>query len=141
MIKYHFITPFELKEPNRHKSWLKLLAANKGFYIGNINYIFCDDNYLFTINQNFLKHDTFTDIITFDNRVGETLNGEIYISINRIIENAQLYQTSPSKELLRTMAHGILHLCGYKDKSKEEKKIMRKEEEEAIKLFSTINQN
>jgi rRNA maturation RNase YbeY len=135
MIKYHFITPFELKNPNHYKSWLKQLAANKKFFIGDINYIFCDDDYLLTINQNFLKHNTFTDIITFDNRVGEMLNGEIYISVNRITENAQFYKTSSSKELLRIMAHGILHLCGYKDKSKEEEEVMRKEEEEAITLF------
>ena len=135
MIKYHFITPFELKEPNRYKLWLKQLAANKGFFVGDIDYIFCDDDYLLTINQNFLKHDTFTDIITFDNRVGETLNGEIYISLNRITENAQLYKTSSSEELLRVIAHGILHLCGYNDKSKEEEEVMRKEEENAINLF------
>jgi rRNA maturation RNase YbeY len=135
MIKYHFITPFELKEPNRYKSWLKQLAANKSFFIGDINYIFCDDNYLLTINQNFLEHDTFTDIITFDNRVEKMLNGEIYISINRIIENAQFYQTTSSEELLRVMAHGILHLCGYKDKSEEDILTMRNEEEAAIKLF------
>jgi rRNA maturation RNase YbeY len=115
--------------------WLKQLATNKGFFIGDINYIFCDDDYLLTINLNFLKHDTFTDIITFDNRVGETLNGEIYISLNRIKENAELYKTSFSEELLRVFAHGILHLCGYKDKSKEEEEVMRKEEEEAINLF------
>jgi rRNA maturation RNase YbeY len=115
--------------------WLKQLAANKGFFVGDIDYIFCDDEYLLTINQNFLKHDTFTDIITFDNRVGETLNGEIYISLNRIIGSAQLYKTSSSEELLRVIAHGILHLCGYNDKSKEEEEAMRKEEENAINLF------
>jgi rRNA maturation RNase YbeY len=132
------MTPFELKESNRYKSWLKHLAINKGFFIGNINYVFCDDDYLLAINQNFLEHDTFTDIITFDNRVGETLNGDIYISITRITENAQLYHISFWEELLRVMAHGVLHLCGYKDKNEAEMIKMRKEEAKAIKLFHEL---
>jgi rRNA maturation RNase YbeY len=138
MIKYHFVTPFKLKESIRYKLWLKRLAISKGFFIGNINYIFCDDDYLLTLNQNFLDHDTFTDIITFDSRVGETLNGEIYISVNRITENAKFYHIPFEEELLRVMAHGILHLCGYKDKEEEDVMNMRKEEAEAIKLFHEI---
>jgi len=135
MIKYNFISPFELKNAKHYNLWLKQLIANKGFFIGEIHYIFCDDLYLHHINQKFLEHDTFTDIITFDNRVGDILNGEIYISVDRIAENATIYKTTYYKELLRVMAHGILHLCGYKDKSDKEAQIMRQEEDKAMALF------
>ena len=102
---------------------------------GDINYIFCDDEYLLEINQQYLDHDTLTDIISFDYCVGNELHGDIFISVERVRENALDFDVKFEEELLRVMAHGVLHYCGYKDKSEEDEKLMRQKEEEKIKLF------
>ena len=101
-----------------------------------MNYIFSNDDYLLKINQDFLQHDTYTDIITFDNSSQKgKIDGEIYISVDRIKENAQIQQIGFDSELHRVMAHGLLHLCGYKDKSEADIKKMREKEDEAIEKF------
>jgi probable rRNA maturation factor len=100
-------------------------------------YNFCSDEELLQINQGFLKHNTYTDIITFDYCEGDLIVGEIYISVERVAENSQKLKTIFEEELLRVIAHGLLHLCGYKDKKPEHKKKIRSAENRAIKLFKT----
>ena len=128
--------PFELPEKLRRKRWLKELAATSGFRIKELNYIFCSDEYLYQMNVDYLNHDTYTDIITFDNseKTGE-LEGDIFVSVDRVRENAIALKVEEGTELTRVLAHGLLHLIGYKDKSKEEASLMRSKEEEAIELY------
>lgn len=103
----------------------------------DLSYIFCDDNYLLDINRQFLNHDTFTDIITFDlSENATTLQGEIYISVERISENAAKFETNYNQELHRVIFHGALHLCGFKDKSAKDKEQMRKAEDNALNAYS-----
>ena len=102
---------------------------------GEINYIFCDDDYLVEINQHYLDHDTLTDIISFDYSIGKELHGDVYISIERVRENAVDFKVPFEEELKRVLIHGVLHYCGYKDKSEEDEKLMRQKEEEKMKMF------
>ena len=115
---------------------MKQIALSEGKKLGDINYIFCDDVYLHKINVEYLQHDTLTDIITFDYTEGITLNSDIYISIERVRENADIFGVTFEQELLRVLAHGVLHLCGYKDKTPTDSELMRTKEEEKMKLFS-----
>jgi probable rRNA maturation factor len=129
---------FTLKEKNRHKAWLTKLAAKEKFSIMELNYIFCSDEYLHKVNLDYLNHDTYTDIITFDNsedKKSKTIEGDIFISLDRVKENAQKFSVNPDDELHRVMAHGLLHLMGYKDKSAKDSAVMRKKEEESIVAF------
>jgi len=124
---------FELKEKLKHKAWLKNVAHTEGFKVGELNYIFCSDNYLLDINQKYLGHDTLTDIITFDHsEIPTMIEGDIFISIDRVRENAVKFDTK-SSELKRVMVHGLLHLIGYKDKDKAQKELMRSKENEHLK--------
>lgn len=124
---------FELKEKLKHKAWLKDAAKAEGFKIGELNYIFCSDAYLLDINQKYLGHDTLTDIVTFDNSEDtKMIEGDIFISIERVRENAIKFDTKDS-ELKRVMVHGLLHLAGYKDKDKAQKELMRNKENEHLK--------
>lgn len=126
---------FSLPEKNKHKAWLKNVAKNEGKMIGELNYIFCSDNYLLEINQEYLNHDTLTDIVTFDNSdSGKLIEGDIFISYDRVKENGEKLGTSET-ELHRVMVHGLLHLLGYKDKKKEEKALMREKEDFYITRF------
>ena len=128
---------FKLKQPIKISSWIKLVAKKEKRTIKEINYIFCSDEYLLQLNQGFLNHKTLTDIITFDNSEGKNaLEGEIYISIERVQENALKFNTNFEDELQRVMIHGILHLIGYKDKKYSEKALMRKKEEACLSLRS-----
>jgi len=121
---------FELKEKLKHKAWLKEAAKAEGFRIGELNYIFCSDAYLLDINQKYLGHDTLTDIVTFDNSEDpKMIEGDIFISIERVRENALKFDTAES-ELKRVMVHGLLHLAGYKDKGKAHKELMTLKENE-----------
>lgn len=130
---------FSLKNKNIYKKWLKDLAATEEFKIGELNYIFCSDEYLYQINVEYLNHKTYTDIITFDNSEEEDrIEGDIFISIDRVRENGEKEGTGFDKELLRVMGHGLLHLMGYKDKKPEEAKKMREMENSAIELFEKI---
>ncbi len=124
---------FGLKEKLKHKAWLKDAAKAEGFAIGELNYIFCSDAYLLDINQKYLGHDTLTDIVTFDNSEDpKMIEGDIFISIERVRENAIKFDTEDS-ELKRVMVHGLLHLAGYKDKDKAQKELMRIKENEHLK--------
>lgn len=124
---------FGLKEKLKHKAWLKDAAKAEGFTIGELNYIFCSDAYLLDINQKYLGHDTLTDIVTFDNSEDpKMIEGDIFISIERVRENAIKFDTGVS-ELKRVMVHGLLHLAGYKDKDKAQKELMRNKENEHLK--------
>jgi probable rRNA maturation factor len=138
----HFFTEetqFKLPEKQKRKTWLKELAKSESFKISELNYIFCSDKYLHQMNLDYLKHDTFTDIITFDNSEGEKeLAGDIFISIDRVNENAEKHRVDQSTELSRVISHGLFHLAGYKDKKKNEIDLMRAKEEFAIKLFNEI---
>ena len=126
---------FSLKDEVLFQNWLFRLAESELKNVGEINYIFCDDEYLLEINQNYLDHDTYTDIISFDNTVGNSLNGDIFISTERVEENAAEYNVDFLQELKRVIAHGMLHLCGYKDKSESESELMRRKEDEKMKMF------
>ncbi len=127
---------FKFQGKNNFKSWLKKVSEKEGFRINNLNYIFCSDEYLHKINLEYLDHDTFTDIITFDNSEDEsTIEGDIFISIDRVRENSQTLNTVFDEELKRVIVHGLLHLCGYDDHSIEEKIEMRRLESEYILWF------
>ncbi|SIQ30141.1 MULTISPECIES: rRNA maturation RNase YbeY [Chryseobacterium] len=112
-----------------YKKWLEDLILSEGKKSGEINYIFCDDEYLLKINQDYLQHDYYTDIITFDYVKGKTISGEIFVSLQRISDNASTLSRDYEEELRRVLAHGILHLAGYKDKTEEEEKEMRRMED------------
>lgn len=132
-------TNFNLPAKLKRKNWLKQIASTENFKIGELNYIFCSDEYLFQINVDYLDHDTYTDIITFDNSEEEKMiEGDIFISIDRVKENASNLNQSEQKELSRVISHGLFHLMGYKDKSKEQASTMRNKEEFAIDLFEKI---
>ena len=120
------------------KPWLKELVRQHGFMPGDVAYFFCNDEELLKINQEFLQHDTFTDIITFDYGAAGVVSGEIYISAQRVRDNALELKNLPQDEFLRVVAHGVLHLCGYKDKSEKEAAEMRLQEEGAISLFKKL---
>lgn len=129
-------TKFELSQKLKRKNWLKKIAETEGFKIQELNYIFCSDEYLYQINVDYLNHDDYTDIITFDNSEEEkAIEGDIFISIDRVKENAQKHQQTEDRELSRVISHGLYHLTGYKDKSESEAKQMRAKEEFAIELF------
>ena len=115
---------------------MKKVADKEGFSINNLNYIFCSDEYLYKINLEYLAHDTYTDIITFDNSEQElTIEGDIFVSIERVRENSQTLNTVFEEEIKRVIIHGLLHLCGYDDHTPEDKAEMRRLETEYILLF------
>ena len=130
-----FVFPYNKNSVNR---WVKSVAKSEGKEAGNINYIFCDDEYLHKINVEYLQHDTLTDIITFDYTEEKVLHSDIYISVERVKENAEIFKVPFQRELLRVLAHGLLHLCGYKDKTPKDSALMRQKEEEMMLLFDQL---
>jgi rRNA maturation RNase YbeY len=132
VITFNSETSFTLKNQNKLVKWIGDVISSEGFQVGEINYIFCDDSYLNKINQEFLNHDTFTDIISFDYTLGKEVGGDIFISIERVLENGEKFNEVFETELHRVMIHGILHFMGYKDKTKKEKTLMRTKEDENI---------
>ena len=134
MITFNYETEFELTINTKIASWISKSIANEAFKEGDINYIFCDDNYLLDINVKHLKHNELTDIISFDYSLGKILSGDIFISIDRVRENSVEYEVNFDDELHRVIIHGILHFCGYKDKTKEDKRLMRKKEDYYLSL-------
>ena len=127
---------FTLKDKRKRRAWINEIARREGYQLKEINYIFCSDRYLLEINRTFLNHDYFTDIITFNNsEKKKELEAELYVSILRIKENAKEEGVSFEEELSRVMIHGILHLMGYKDKTKQQKELMRKKENSSLLLF------
>jgi len=135
MITFNFETLFELKKTTHLEDWVAKIVDNHGFTIGEINYTFCDDAYLHKLNIDFLQHDTLTDVISFDNTIGKLISGDIYISIERVVENAKDYKVSFDEELHRVMIHGVLHYIGFKDKTVLEKKQMTDAEDKALILL------
>ena len=135
IINFYSENDFILNHEDVYKNWINRVISSEGKRLGEISYIFCDDDYLLDINQRFLDHDTYTDIISFDDSMGNLLNGDIYISTERVHENALEFNEDFETELKRVIIHGILHYCGYKDKSEEDAALMREKESEKIKLF------
>ena len=135
MIDFHFETNFSLKGLTKYSDWITRIIESEGRETGKVDYIFCSDDYLLEMNQRYLNHDTFTDIITFDYSEEKLISGDIFISIDRVKENAVSFNVNYQEELLRVMSHGVLHLIGYKDKGEDEVKLMREKEDEKIKLF------
>jgi rRNA maturation RNase YbeY len=136
MISFNYETDFELANEALYEDWLSRVIESEDKTEGEINYIFCDDEYLLQKNIEFLNHDTLTDIISFDYTMGNLLSGDIFISVERVKENAQDFKTAFDDELRRVMAHGILHYCGYKDKTEEDEKVMREKEDEKTVMFN-----
>ena len=126
---------FKPKKQKNLKSWVKGVIESEGRNLSSLVYIFCSDSYLLTLNQGYLNHKTFTDIITFDYSEGDALDGEIYISVDRIKDNAIKFERDFEEELHRVMIHGVLHILGFKDKSLSEKSGMRKKEEACLSLW------
>lgn len=135
MIEFNYQNNFAPLGDLEYSNWLNAVATSEDKTIGNLSYVFCSDDFLLEINQSYLNHDTYTDIITFDYNEDGLLSGEIYISTDRVVENALRFRESETNELHRVMVHGLLHLCGYPDKTDEEKDVMRKLENEKIKMF------
>lgn len=135
MIEFNYETDFVLNNADKHEEWLKTIIVDYGFELGAISYIFCDDAYLLQINQQYLNHDDLTDIISFDYSEKIIISGDIFISIERVQENASHFKVDFQQELLRVMSHGILHFIGFKDKNKEDQEIMRKNEEICIAKY------
>jgi len=135
MISFEYIQASSFKPSVNHKLWLQQVIRREGKVPGDISYIFCSDEYMLERNTAFLNHDTYTDIITFDECVGDVISGSILISVDRVADNAAKFGKSFENELLRVIVHGTLHLCGYKDKSDEEAKLMRQKEDESLSLL------
>ena len=128
---------FDLKHKKVLREWIKSAIKAEGHSLDELNFIFCNDEYLLKINQEYLKHSTYTDIVTFDNsEVEGSITGDIFISIDRVRENASKFNVPEKEELHRVMIHGTLHLLGYKDKSKSEKALMTSKEDEYLNLLS-----
>ena len=135
MISFNYEIDFKIPEETTYIDWISSVILSENKSEGEINYIFCDDDYLVEINQQYLNHDTLTDIISFDYSLGNEIHGDIYISIERVRENAEEFKVPFDEELKRVMIHGVLHYCGYKDKSESDELLMRSKEDEKIKLF------
>ncbi len=128
MINYFFEETPSFTVETATTQWLEALIAEEGKKVGEIAYIFCDDEYLLSVNKTYLQHDFYTDIITFDYVKGHTINADIFVSLPRVLENSESLSTSYDQEFHRVLAHGLLHLCGYKDKTEQEESLMRQKE-------------
>ena len=135
MINFNYESDFNLDNEEAIAAWLSAVIVSEKKKEGEINYIFCDDEYLHKINLEYLNHDTLTDIISFDYSVGNELNGDVFVSIERVQDNAKDFEVSFDEELKRVLVHGVLHYCGYKDKDEESERIMRLKEDEKIAMF------
>lgn len=130
---------FNLSGKQKIKKWIKHIAMEEGFTIKELNYIFCSDEFLYQMNVNYLDHHTYTDIITFDNTEKEkVIEGDIFISMDRVRENAAIQKENFPDELARVMTHGLFHLCGIKDKSTEDRELMRSKENLAIEKLKSM---
>ena len=135
MISFNYENEFQLYNEEQISSWVSAVILSENKKEGDINYIFCDDDYLLNINNQYLNHDTLTDIISFDYSVGNELHGDIFISTERVSDNAKDFDIPFEEELKRVLVHGVLHYCGYKDKSEIDEQLMRNKEDEKIKMF------
>ena len=139
MISFNYEIDFKLDDEARLEKWIRAVIEDEGFKYEDINYIFCDDDYLHKINVEFLNHDTLTDIISFDYSVGKILQGDIYISVERVKDNAKDFKVEFQDELRRVMVHGILHYCGFIDKTDKDVALMRSKENHYLDEFARID--
>ncbi len=137
MIQFNYETNFKLQNEEVLKNWISTCIDSHGFKEGELNYIFCNDEYLLKLNIEFLNHDTFTDILSFDYTLGKLVGGDIFISIDRVKENAHKFSQHIDNELNRVIIHGVLHFMGYPDTTTEEKVIMRNEEDRCLTLLKS----
>ena len=131
-------TDFKLPQKVAVKKWLTVQAKAEGHDMGDLNYIFATDEYVLGVNKEYLQHDFYTDIITFDNREfdDDPIEGDIYVSVDRVTDNAVQLGIAPDQEMRRVLAHGLLHLCGYGDKTDEEIRVMREKEDEWLLMYN-----
>lgn len=134
-IDFNYQTDFELSDEDVYIRWVNRCIEDEGFTTGDISYFFLSDEALLEINKSEINHDYFTDIITFDLSIGNLISAEIYISVDRVRDNAKELAVSFDDEIRRVLIHGVLHCMGFKDKSEEESRVMRKKEEEKMQLF------
>jgi probable rRNA maturation factor len=135
MINFNYETDFSLENEEAIAAWLTNVITSENKKEGEINYIFCDDEYLHKINLEYLNHDTLTDIISFDYTMGNEISGDVFVSIERVKDNAKDFNVVFEEELKRVLVHGVLHYCGYKDKGEADELLMRSKEDEKIALF------
>ena len=135
MVQFFFENLEEITIPPLTKDWLQNIISSENKKLGEINYIFCDDEHLLQVNRDFLQHDYYTDVITFDYVKGKTISADIFVSLPRISDNAKSLSKDFNSELLRVLAHGVLHLCGYKDKTEDEILEMRSKEDYYLSVF------
>jgi probable rRNA maturation factor len=135
MINFNYETDFTLDNEEAIAAWLTNVITSENKKEGEINYIFCDDEYLHKINLEYLNHDTLTDIISFDYTMGNEISGDVFVSVERVKDNANDFNVAFDEELKRVLVHGVLHYCGYKDKGEAEEQLMRSKEDEKIALF------
>ena len=139
MVTYNFEdTVFQFKSKVKTRKWLSIVAQSEIRRLGQINIIFCSDNYLLDINQRFVQHYYFTDIITFDYWEGDLLSGDLFISVDSVRENSIEYCSEFSEELSRVIVHGLLHLIGYDDHSEKDRKLMRKKEDYYLSILNLL---
>lgn len=135
MINFNYETDFELDSEEQISKWITDTIFSEEYKLEEINYVFCDDAYLHKLNVEFLNHDTLTDIISFDYSIGKIIQGDIFISVERVKDNAKDFEATFEEELHRVIIHGILHYCGYKDKTEEDAKVMREKENHYLQLL------
>jgi len=135
MIEFIYNTNWQVPQEERYSHWLNRIVVKEGHVLGELTYQFETDERVLEVNLEYLNHDFYTDIITFDHVQGNMVFGDIFISVDRVEDNAAEFDCSMEEEMKRVMAHGLLHLLGYEDGTPEEKKVMRKKEEECIKMF------
>ena len=136
MIEFNFETDFTLSNSNVLARWIEDVVVKERCSLGDVNYIFCDDAYLHKLNVSFLNHDTYTDIISFDTSMDGCISGDIFISVERVKENAQQYNVTFKDEMHRVMIHGVLHYLGYKDKLEEDQLEMTRMENAALSILN-----
>ena len=127
---------FKPKQTLKIKAWIKDVAAEEGYQVGTLNYVFCNDEYILETNRQYLQHDYYTDIITFDYTKKNKISGDLVISIDTVKSNAEMLGIEENQELCRVIVHGVLHLCGYKDKTIDEEKVMRERENYYLLKFN-----
>ena len=135
MINFNYENEFNLDNEEVIANWLSAVIISEDKKEGEINYIFCDDEYLHKINVEYLDHDTLTDIISFDYTMGNEISGDVFISVERVQDNAVDFNVPFDEELKRVLVHGVLHYCGYKDKGEDNERLMRSKEDEKIAMF------
>ncbi len=134
MIEFEYQTVADIPQTDITRGWLEDVVRIEGGNINNLSFVFCDDAFLLSLNQQFLNHDTYTDVICFDDSIGKSIQAEVYISVERVKENARIFEVLEMDELHRVMVHAALHCLGYKDKTKSDKVLMREKEDSALKL-------